>query len=941
MSLYGALFTGVSGLSAQAQKLGVISDNIANVSTLGFKRAESNFKNLVVNTSTKVAFQPGGALTSTRYHISEQGLIQATATTTDVAVAGEGFFVVNANSDGSGQDLYTRAGSFRQDENGDLKNANGFFLQAWPLDQDERLPGEQGNINTTSQFSLDSLQTVNIQSLSGEAVATTEVSLGTNLDASEEVFPGETITATMDDNSTTNLNIDSTTIIAPDETSATSPSFGLATTNNIARGDGLTITTGNGLEYDYFYGGFTIGRDIDVSGATNIGDGGTDLSANQLTTGGEITTDGASTTVTVTLGAAHGLTTGDQVVIDNFTFNPAAGTDTIPLTEINTTHIITVTGANTYTFTTSTASTIADANPAAPIATWSTRLFTGNILDAVTAGGTMISDLSLYTTDARSFTITTSSTSAPATFTYNSDPSTAIGQFNSLNTLAEAINSQVGLTARVIDGRLLVGSEDATEAVTFANVDSTGDGTDRGIDWMTELDLQNVTAGSQRFSTLGGLAALVDGDTGVSASVHNPASESTVDILVDDPLDTIRIQDYVGAPQTLAVGSVVVPAVGGAGAVTVTVTLASHGLSVGDNIVFSNMSAIAPFTATELNATHTVTAVTTNTFDISITATGAGAGGANADGEIAFTNTGSIVAELGLEDEDENILVASLAGGAYTRGDTGVQGPRYEATGASGENMASGDITPQYTQQIRVYDAEGFGHDVSFSYIKIDENEWAVEVYIDEDEISSTLVDGQIATGTIQFNGDGTLQSVSAGLTGEITINWTNGASPSAITLDLGTAGLPFGTAGTTTFGDSDGLRQFADDSGTVFIDQNGSPVGDLVSVLVDEEGFLVATYSNGENSKLYKIPLADFPAIDGLKPVTGTVFAETVDSGTVLLREVGESGVGTIVPSALEQSNVDLADELTDMIVSQRAYQANTRVISTTDELLEQLNQL
>jgi len=185
------------------------------------------------------------------------------------------------------------------------------------------------------------------------------------------------------------------------------------------------------------------------------------------------------------------------------------------------------------------------------------------------------------------------------------------------------------------------------------------------------------------------------------------------------------------------------------------------------------------------------------------------------------------------------------------------------------------------------------------------------------------------------------LRNVSTGLENDISINWTNLAASSEITIDWGTAGQPFGTTGATVIGDTDGLSQFDGDYSVNFINQDGAPVGELISVAIDEDGFVVASYSNGETRNLYKLPIADFTNANGLKTISGNVFQATQESGEVQLREAGENGVGDVIGASLEQSNVELSEQLTDMIVAQRAYQSNTRVISTTDELLDRLNQL
>lgn len=955
MSLYGALFTGVSGLGAQGQKLGNISDNIANVNTVGYKESEAQFQTMVINASAVTAFNPGGVRATTRYNVDKQGLMLSTSAPTDLAISGDGFFVVSANSDGSGQPLYTRAGSFRQDENGDMVNSQGFYLRAWPLDEAGRLPGDPGNLNTVSSSNIDSLQTVNVANLGGEAKATENVELSLNLDAEEDIYPGETVTVNMDSNSPNNYLISGSDIIAPDEASAVIPpaNFGLATPNNIARGDAFTVSTGAGLQFDYFYGGFSIGRDVNTTGSTNIGDGQNNLAPNTLPAGGEIVGPAIGTnTFTVTdpafvaLGLAVGSTT--QVRIANFAW---AGGETIPLSEINTTHTVTVTAAG-FTFQTTTAATVGgDVNAALPVSTWTTRLFTGNVLDATSVSTSLITPSSLtnYTANSLSFTITTAS-AGTATFTYKaSSPSTLSGEFNNLTSLATAINefapsngnASAGFVARVVNGRLMVGSKDATEAVTFANVDASGSNGLRGIDWVTELDLTNVASGARRFSTMNNLSDLINNDDGVSSTVINPLGEATMDIWVDDPLDTIRFQDYVGTSQPLA-GGELTSAAGSPSVITVTIN--GHGLQTGQSVLFSGMSAFDTFSAADLNTSHTVTVTGPNTFTISVVPSGgAAAGGANnIDGNWAIGNTGSLLAEFGLTDEQGNRLVPTLTAGAFVRGDTGALGPKYDASAVIGDNMASGQITPDYSRSVRVYDALGIGHDIQFSFIKIDENTWAAEVYVaEESEISTPLVNGQIATGTITFNGDGSLRSVSTDLTRPLNVHWTNGAAVSTIDFDLGTAGVPFGTPGATSFGDTDGLRQFSGGYDFTFANQDGAPTGDLVGISIDADGFIIASFSNGEQSSIYKIPLADFQNPNGLKALSGNVYAETNESGNLLLREAGDNGVGTIVSGSLEQSNVDLAQQLTDMIVAQRAYQSNTRVISTTDDLLDRLNQL
>lgn len=959
MSLYGALFGGVSGLRAQSSKIGAISDNIANVNTVGYKQSTATFETLVVNQTGGGTYQTGGVRGGTALNVSKQGLLTSTESATDIAISGGGFFVVRGSAqfvsgDSSATPYYTRAGSFTQDSLGNFRNTQGFYLQGWPLDREGRLPGELGNLNTISSSNFDSIETVNVESASGVAQATSTIALGANLRSSQTVYPGQAVTLRPDANLSNNLNQPADAIIA-------SADFALenaTAVNDVRRGDQFQVVTGNGLSYTYEYGGYSVGRKVNqLGGTTNYGDRGADNTA--LFAGNSVgnvnyTVPGA---IDITI-PSHGLISGDSITLTGF--NTALGAT--PISQLNATHTIVRVDADTIRITPATPHGVGV--PAAPAVaddfTANTRIYAGNIFDASTPTGVFLiqTGTSGFTAEALTFSIQ-SDTAGTRVFRYTSTtPNTASGEFNSLTTLATAINAVNGLTARVIDGRLAVGAEDASEAVIFNNGDITGNATQRGINWVSELDLKNVDVGNRRYSTLAGLSALVEADEGVSSSITNPLSDASINIRVDDPLDTITLNDIPGVPNGITtVGNPITLTAGTYVAgqdIPVTINSAlPTGLAAGDFVTISNLPAgfgglpgglpnggpYRVLIADPSGPSYTIALKAA--FDVTIPATAnfpAAAG--NRVSIIGKSNQGSMLAQLGVVPSLNGIdYETPIVGGART---TGVLGPQYDPSGVTGSNMASGEITPQFSRNVRIYDALGSGHDVRFSYIKTATNTWAVEVHmIPPDDINTSLVDGQIATGTVIFNGDGTLRSVSASLQDPININWRNGAGPSTININLGTAGEPFGTAGATVIGLSDGLSQFDSSYNVNFANQNGAPVGQLVSVAITEEGIVVASYSNGETQELYKLPLADFANPDGLNARSGNIFSQTRDSGEVNLREAGTNGTGTLVSAALEASNVDLAEQLTDMIVAQRAYQANTRVISTTDELLEQLNQI
>jgi len=179
MSLYGALSAGVSGLNAQSNDLALISDNIANLNTVGYKGSFGQFSTLVTQQSLPNSYAAGGVNFNRISQFDHQGILQSSGSPTDVAVAGNGFFVVNTTTapTSSDQFLFTRAGSFRTDNLGNLQNTAGLYLQGWPTDP-------TGAPLTTNTSVLSNLQTVNVAGVSGSATPTSNVHLGINLPAS-------------------------------------------------------------------------------------------------------------------------------------------------------------------------------------------------------------------------------------------------------------------------------------------------------------------------------------------------------------------------------------------------------------------------------------------------------------------------------------------------------------------------------------------------------------------------------------------------------------------------------------------------------------------------------------------------------------------------------------------------------------------------------------
>jgi flagellar hook protein FlgE len=169
MSLYGTMRTGVSGMNAQSNRLSTVADNIANSSTVGYKKASVQFSSMILPT-TNGAYNSGGVETDVRYSISSQGTFSYTTSTTDLAINGDGFFIVKGDD---GTPYMTRAGSFVLQDDGTLKNTAGYTLQGYPYDS--------ATDPTIVVNGFDGLEPVDLSGAGITAVASTTGVLNVNL----------------------------------------------------------------------------------------------------------------------------------------------------------------------------------------------------------------------------------------------------------------------------------------------------------------------------------------------------------------------------------------------------------------------------------------------------------------------------------------------------------------------------------------------------------------------------------------------------------------------------------------------------------------------------------------------------------------------------------------------------------------------------------------
>ena len=237
---------------------------------------------------------------------------------------------------------------------------------------------------------------------------------------------------------------------------------------------------------------------------------------------------------------------------------------------------------------------------------------------------------------------------------------------------------------------------------------------------------------------------------------------------------------------------------------------------------------------------------------------------------------------------------------------------------------ATGDT---YSTSQSVYDSLGNAIPLTLTFTKLDTTvpatarSWSVAGSVPAPNGAVSFAPGTEFT----FNEDGILTVPAADLTVDIVMN--NGAADMSLNWDLVDLAGPIGD-----------ITGYASPSNTTFQFQDGFSSGVLRGISVDESGFVTAAYSNGQLIPVFQIAMADFASYEGLTKLGENLYAESLNSGQPLPGVAGDGRLGNISPMAIEMSNVDLAQEFVKMITTQRAFQANSRVITTSDEILAEL---
>jgi len=256
-------------------------------------------------------------------------------------------------------------------------------------------------------------------------------------------------------------------------------------------------------------------------------------------------------------------------------------------------------------------------------------------------------------------------------------------------------------------------------------------------------------------------------------------------------------------------------------------------------------------------------------------------------------------------------------------------------------NLPATPANSPIQSDLDVYDSLGKMHTVTLNWVQGSQNNWTVQINSPDDVNAADL-----GTADVTFGANG----VQSGTIGNLAVNATdpgtvstssyapNTAATVSFTTDFGTGSQQTIKLNLGTFGQTNGVTQYA---GSTFnlrgVTQDGVPPGAFSSVSTQSNGNIVINYDNGQSRVIAQVPVITFNDPDALQRQNGQAFTASAGSGTPLAESAGTNGAGTLVTQSVESSNVDIATEFTKLIVAQQAYSANTKMVTTASQMLQQ----
>ncbi len=941
MSLSSSLFTGTSGLKNMGNALQVTGNNIANLNTVGYKKGRATFADTLYE---NVATQGGTDQVGRGMSVGDvsqnfaQGSFESTGNTTDLSIGGDGFFVMRQS--GTQNTFYTRAGNFFFNKEGELVNPEGYVVQGWGLD--EETGDDVGSIND-----------IVLKAFTNPPKTSTEITAITNLDADSQ-SKSRVLSNNWDSGEDTYMasnNYEYQTVVKVYDA--------LGSTHDVS----IYYDKKSGTEWEYI---ITCNPEEDQRDLVQ----GTD-SEGLLAKGTILFSQSSGDILDLTMSKFTGR-------LGNFEANGVNTTDSIHYDIINYDEL----ASDGYGF---------------------DFEFDGSSWDFVDIDNTLPIGPQdkppnypfatvVYSDDQEIRLVLNSTTETDPDLIIKLDQAAVAG-----DTFGFDINDPNSLHLQKVDGTSYFG-DTATNNTEFEINDPsvmTTDSSGLGLIWNPNAGANNAgkwfwsnPAVAEASGTL--LSASMTDSAGAAVAMTTAATwvidnvgelsmvAEDINVRYDggsgtwDWNDDVKAADFTNvysfASSNTPSMAVVAPGTEGAYATVGTPKL--FWLGTEWSLSSAAVAVTSSGVANEKIVINTTASTETNVvFDIWYgTAAGASTGAATIEytfgSELTAASAGQSIAFTMDPTPNEEYSEATIVAGAATSGANAF------GIDFNGDNIR--DITINPTAGMLAFAA---GNDYNYTFdtdpdvppaeyanatLKGDQTEAIIDLdgsgnESDNDDIRFVFANSlSSAVNTSPYLGRSEIDFNILGSTAWTQIDKNDieqtgyysfttdflggdyGTTETDIKLDLGTMfnGINFEN-------DSLSTTQYAKSSSTVFQDANGYSAGDLQGVDVASDGIITGIYSNGQLIPLFRVGLAKFLNNYGLNSEGGNLYSETRDSGSAITNKPGENGLGTIAPNSLEMSNVDISEEFVALITNQRGFQANSKTITTVDDMMSTVIQM
>lgn len=950
-----SLYSAVSGISVNQNAMDVIGNNISNVNTIGYKMGRAVFQDLLSQTMTsgKAPSDSTGGINPRQVgtgaflvavdNIMEQGVIKSTASTTDLAIEGNGYFILRGEG---ATKYYTRAGDFNFDKTGVFTNPSGYRVQGWMADP------TTGNIKYNSAASDIALSDAHKIM---QAKATSDIKYAGVLDSSST---GSKYTF---NKMLTQANGQMSIFDVLGTNGGTSDTLGLKTNGTVtvkAHATGLTR-----INQIYTEGGQAV--NLKTNSTVTFTVNGVAKQIKYVTSGdnaasGEFSTmqglvDCMNTYVFdngggTALDATFKLENGQIKITGNATANFEINSITSSSQNLYLTNLLSPLQGNYIAASTNETGTFYFQSALKASENFKTlndlaaqiqSSIKGNVLDNFSSTF-LENNFGLNNGDTFAVNYINGATPGSATFTYTSNPDMVTGTtFHTLSDLANAMSNTIPDLTASVNGEGLDFKYNGTSSMEFTNFTTTSvltglpnaspymEGVFNSLIVPTGGPILTTLSTTANISEVAGKGRLTYNNSSTlynltGFSIKNSSTNEFFDknIFIKPNETTLNAGNSTYSKKFLTTAT----------EDTLLIDLFDQS---GNACSFVDGSTVINFNATidknELSTANAYSVGVKNTVSDMMTALEEylGLGSKfNSRSNVVITNgVMTVFGEDGEANDITSLQLTAKPASANSVFNSFIGTPQKTATAAGG----------RYVSDMTIYDQQGNAHVVEFDFAAYnkDRNEWKLKVSTSGTN-SSVSIDGATTNEIIiAFSPDGKPSHVYDPYTDPVNLIASPSISfnPGNGTNAINNIKVGFGTPGT-----NDGLTLSDAPLSINTAEQNGYQLGALEKKFCNEDGIIIGYYTNGQVRNIAQVATSTFANDRGLMKVGGTMFAETVNSGTAAIGTPNSGFRGKIAANSLEQSNVDLSTEFVNMIVTQRGFQANSRVVTTSDEMIQEL---